>query len=63
MSPGEVPMARHDYETEGNARTLREATEITLNPAKLKKAFAQLKKDAEVANKTVVDVKKLFKSK
>ena len=63
MSPGEVPMARHDYETEDNARMLREATKIKLNPAKLKKAFAQLKTDAEVANKTVVDVKKLFKSK
>ena len=56
-------MSRHDYETEYNARMLREATKIKLNPAKLKKAFAQLKTDAEVANKTVVDVKKLFKSK
>ena len=51
------------WEIERNASTLRDATELKMDPGKLKKAFAELKKQAKVANKTVMDVSRLFGKK
>ena len=65
MPSEQLTMTAQDkkWEIESNARTLKEATEITMDTGKLKKAFAELKKQAKVANKTVMDVSRLFGKK
>jgi len=51
------------WEREQDANTLTRATVIKLNPKKLKAAFGQLKMEAKAKNRTLIDVKKLFKNK
>jgi len=56
-------MSDRKWEIEEDARVLKKAAEIKLDPKKLKPAFQQLKKDAAAANKALVDVERLFKKR
>lgn len=50
----EITAQDKKWETESDARTLREAEEIKAKPKRFKKAAAELKKQAEAARRAVL---------